>query len=108
MTRHHAAPKVALAVSLQLVVHPDRTEESGVAKLHLSPEPRMNIHKNARLTPLGRAKLASCILERGKPVAKVARDFHVYIKDRSKMGGTEPRGGRGAALRSVIAAASPA
>jgi transposase InsO family protein len=40
----------------------------------------MNIHKNARLTPLGRAELARRVLEGGEPVAKVARDFHVCSK----------------------------
>jgi hypothetical protein len=44
-----------LDVSFLYVVPPDETEESGVVKLHLFPEVRMNIHKNARLTPSGRA-----------------------------------------------------
>lgn len=40
----------------------------------------MNIHKNARLTPLGRAELARRVLEDGAPVAQVAREFHVCCK----------------------------
>ena len=37
----------------------------------------MDIHKNARLTPLSRATLVARVLGRGQPVRAVAADFGV-------------------------------
>jgi hypothetical protein len=49
-----------LAVEAMKVVHPGRAGEAGVARPSNSPEePRMNVHKNARLTPRGRALLVA-------------------------------------------------
>jgi transposase-like protein len=65
-------------MSLQQVVHSGGTGESGVTKLQLLPEAKMNIHKNARLTPFGREEMTRQFMEGGESVAKVARDFHVF------------------------------
>ena len=51
-SRRHS--KCGLDLDFQEVVHPVRTEEAEVAKLQCSAEDRMNIHKNAPLTPKGR------------------------------------------------------
>lgn len=44
----------------------------------------MNIHKNARLTPNGRAELARMVLEGGQSIAQVAKAFHVCAKTARK------------------------
>jgi len=44
----------------------------------------MNIHKNARLTPSGRAELARMVLEGGQSIAHVAKAFHVCAKTARK------------------------
>lgn len=44
----------------------------------------MNIHKNARLTPLGRAELARRVLEGGQSIAQAAQAFHVSAKTARK------------------------
>lgn len=44
----------------------------------------MNIHKNARLTPSGRAELARTVLEGGQSIAQVAKAFHVCAKTARK------------------------
>lgn len=44
----------------------------------------MNIHKNARLTPSGRAELARMVLEGGQSIAQVAKAFHVCAKTARK------------------------
>jgi transposase InsO family protein len=44
----------------------------------------MNIHKNARLTPLGRVELARRVVEGGQSIAAVARAFHVCAKTARK------------------------
>jgi transposase InsO family protein len=56
------------------VVHPGQKGEAVVATpTNLSPrEPRMNVHKNARLTPQGRALLVRRIREEGWRVADAA------------------------------------
>jgi len=46
-----------LAVSFQQIVHPVLTEETEVLKLQIPRENRMNMHKNARLTPRGRERI---------------------------------------------------
>jgi DNA-directed RNA polymerase specialized sigma24 family protein len=40
----------------------------------------MNIHKNARLTPLDRAELARRVVECGQSIAEVADAVHVCVK----------------------------
>jgi transposase InsO family protein len=55
------------------VVHPEQGCEVGVAKpANPEPEPRMNIHKNARMTVHGRALLIARIEVEGWRVAKAA------------------------------------
>ncbi len=44
----------------------------------------MNIHKNARLTPSGRAELARMVLEGRQSIAQVAKAFHVCAKTARK------------------------
>jgi len=44
----------------------------------------MNIHKNARLTPSGRAELARMVLEGGQSIAQVAKAFRVCAKTARK------------------------
>ena len=62
-----------LAVEAMKVVHPGQGCEAGVANLtNPEPEPRMNIHKNARMTVHGRALLVSRIREEGWRVADAA------------------------------------
>ena len=43
-------------------------------------EDRMNLHKNARTTPAGRAELVRRVLEEGQPVKVVAAAFGVDVK----------------------------
>jgi transposase InsO family protein len=69
-----------LDVSFQQVVHPIRTEEAGVARLQKPREDRINSHKNARLTALGRAELVHRVVELGQPVSQVAAAFGVSVK----------------------------
>lgn len=44
----------------------------------------MNIHKNARLTPSGRAELARMVLDGRQSIAQVAKAFHVCAKTARK------------------------
>ncbi len=48
--------------------------------LQSSREDRMNSHKNARLTALGRAELARRVLVEGQPASRVAASFGVCVK----------------------------
>ena len=48
----------ALDASFQKVVHSGPTEETEVTTLQIRRRTRMNIHKNARLTPLRREEMA--------------------------------------------------
>ena len=66
-----------LDVSFHQVVHPGRTEETGVATLQMSSEARMNSHENARLTRHSRGELVRRVIVEGQPVATVARSFGV-------------------------------
>src|SRR5665213_2723273 len=55
------------------VVHPGRWYEAGVARpANPMPEPRMNMHKNARLTPQGRLLMVCRIEQEGWKVAGAA------------------------------------
>ncbi|MCH9806499.1 MAG: helix-turn-helix domain-containing protein, partial [Alphaproteobacteria bacterium] len=45
-----------------------------------SPEDRMNVHKNAPLTPDGRERMVRAVVDDGKPKAVVARAFHTTAK----------------------------
>jgi len=55
------------------VVHPGLGCEAGVATpTSLEPEPRMNIHKNARLTPQGRLLMVLRVVEEGWKIADAA------------------------------------
>ena len=46
----------------------------------------MNIHKNARLTPHGRAEVVRLVLEDGQSARAVARDAAHHREDRPEMG----------------------
>ena len=70
----------AQGVSFQQVVHPIQIEEAGVATLQNSREDRMNSHKNARLTALGRAELVHRVVDLGQPASQVAASLGVYVK----------------------------
>ena len=60
-------------VEAMKVVHPGPTGEAGVANPTNNPGgPRMNIHKNARLTPQGRALLVTRVQTEGWQVADPA------------------------------------
>jgi transposase InsO family protein len=67
-------------VSFQQVVHPVLIEEAGVVKLQSSREDRMNSHKNARLTALGRAELVRRVVGLGQPASQVAASFGICVK----------------------------
>jgi len=54
-------------VIFQQVVHPALGEEAEVANFSDSSEDRMNIHKNARLTPLGRERVVMQVLSGQTP-----------------------------------------
>jgi transposase InsO family protein len=62
-------PAGDLTVSFQQVVHPVLSEEAEVANFSDCSEDRMNIHKNARLTPLGRERLVRAVLSGQRPAA---------------------------------------
>jgi hypothetical protein len=70
----------ALAVVFQEVVHPIRTEEAEVAKLQCSTEDRMDVHKNAPLTPKGRETMVRSAVEGGLSKAAAARQFNTAPK----------------------------
>src|ERR1700755_2391859 len=60
----------ALDVSFQWVVHPAPTEEAEVVETSTCPwESRMDVHKNARLTPLGRERMVKLVLGGQTPQA---------------------------------------
>ena len=68
-----AGPTFALAVVAMEVVHPGLGSKAVVAKPNsLLVEPRMNVHKNARMTVRGRALLVERINSDGWPVAQAA------------------------------------
>src|SRR5215475_14515193 len=69
-----------LVVSFQEVVHSGPTEETGVTKLQSRRRTRMNIHKNARLTPLRREEMALAVIEGGLSQAQAALQFAVTAK----------------------------
>jgi hypothetical protein len=67
----------ALGVSFQEVVHPVLNEEAEVVEaLANSPEGRMDIHKNAPLTPKGREAMVRRVVEAGLTQAVAARQFN--------------------------------
>jgi DNA-directed RNA polymerase specialized sigma24 family protein len=60
------------------VVHPEQAQEiGGCLPSATKPEPRMNIHKNARTTPHSRLLMVCRVREQKQPAAKVADDFGV-------------------------------
>src|SRR5688572_7055216 len=69
-----------LAVTFQEVVHSDLTGETGVTRLQIRRRVRMNIHKNARLTPLRREDLALAVIEGALSQAQAALKFAVTLK----------------------------
>jgi transposase-like protein len=56
-------------VSFQQVVHPVLTKEAEVAETSDPRENRMNVHKNARLTPHGRERIVRQVESRQTPKA---------------------------------------
>jgi transposase InsO family protein len=72
-------------VSFQEVVHPVRNEEAeGVEALADPREDRMDIHKNARLTPKGREAMVRSVVEVGETKAAAALQFNVTAKTVAK------------------------
>lgn len=70
----------SLGVRSQQVVHPVPSEEAEVAKLQfVSKEDRMNIHKKASLTPLGRERIVLMAAD-GRGVAEIAASVGVSQK----------------------------
>jgi transposase InsO family protein len=67
-------------VNFHEIVHSVQAKETGVAKLQNSPENRLDIHKNARLTPHSRAELVRRVLVEGQSKTKVAAAFGVCLK----------------------------
>ena len=78
------------------VVHPGQRGEAVVATpSNCSPEePRMNVHKNARLTPKGRALLVSRVRTERWPVAKAAARRRDLPTNRVSLAGTASGGRR--------------
>ena len=71
----------ALAVIAMEVVHPRRGSKAVVAKPNsLSQEPRMNIHKHARMTSHGRLLLVQRIRAQGWRVAEAAAAAGVSVR----------------------------
>ena len=92
--KEELAPLIALdveplGVEAMKVVHPERGCEAGVAK-PTSPEsePRMNTHKNARMTVHGRALLVNRITVEGWRVADAAAAAGVLGADGVQMAGS--------------------
>jgi transposase InsO family protein len=71
---------VALAVNFQEVVRSARAGNADVAKQKRFAENRMDIHKNARLTPKGREAMVRAVVEGGLSKAAAARQFHTTAK----------------------------
>lgn len=84
-------------MSFQQVVHWARAEEAEVAKLQISKESRVDVHKNARLTPKGRGEMVRRVL-RGEPPSAVAAAFGTTAKTVKKWVG---RDGKDSLLASV-------
>jgi transposase InsO family protein len=60
------------------VVHPEQGwKTGGCPPAAVKPEPRMNIHKNARTTPHSRLLMVRRVLEQRQPASRVAADFGV-------------------------------
>src|ERR671919_698091 len=60
------------------VVHPEQAWKTGGCPPSApKPEPRMNLHKNARATPHSRLLMVRRVLEEKQPAIKVAADFGV-------------------------------
>src|SRR5918996_535128 len=60
------------------VVHPEQAWKTGGCPPSApKPEPRMNLHKNARTTPHSRLLMVRRVLEEKQPAIKVAADFGV-------------------------------
>jgi transposase InsO family protein len=72
-------------VSFQEVVHPVLNEEAEVVEaLANSPEGRMDVHKNAPLTPKGREAMVRSVVEAGLTQAAAARQFNTTAKTVAK------------------------
>jgi len=74
----------SLDVSFQEVVHSALTGNSEVAKHQRFAENRMDIHKNAPLTPKGRERMVRSVVEGGLSQARAARQFNVTPKTVAK------------------------
>jgi hypothetical protein len=69
----------ALALNFQEVVHSVPTGNNGdVAKPQRFAEDRMDIHKNARLTPKGREEMVRAVVDSGMTKAAAARQLHMH------------------------------
>jgi transposase-like protein len=60
------------------VVHPEQAwKTGGCPPSALKPEPRMNLHMNARTTPHSRLLMVRRVLDQKQPATRVAADFGV-------------------------------
>src|SRR5918996_1584095 len=70
--------RLRLAVVAMKVVHPEQAWKTGGCPPSApKPEPRMNLHKNARTKPHSRLLMVRRVLEEKQPAIKVAADFGV-------------------------------
>src|SRR5207248_8359442 len=74
----------ALAVNFQEVVHSALTGNADVAKPQRFAEDRMDIHKNARLTPKGREAMVHVVADGGLTNPAAARRFSITAKTVAK------------------------
>lgn len=93
----------ALDVSSWEVVHSELTEETGVARLQIRRRVRMNIDKNAPLTPLRREEMALSVIEGRFSQAKAASKYAVTAERyRAEAMPAWPTARRSATIRSTI------
>ena len=76
----NASAVCALIVIFQEVVHSSRIGETGIIKLIIQRRVRMNIHKNARLTPLRREEMALSVIAGHVSKVQAARMHAVSTK----------------------------
>lgn len=104
----HYLSDLHLDVNFQEVVHSVPAGETEVAKLQLKGENRMDVHKNARLTPKGREAMVRAVVQGGCSKAEAARRFNATAKTVAKWVGRFCKSGlEGLADRSSRPHSSP-
>jgi len=92
--RVSSGPARGLGVVAMKVVHPSPTEEAGCCEaIRIDRGARMNVHKNARTTPISRELMVRRV-EAGQPRAAVATAFGVSERTVSKWLARWRAGGR--------------